>query len=134
MDPTAPPLEYFHRSHQNVTDIETRALQNVQSLVEANYVKGRPRHHLQQSRQVEYTEDTSIFFIVDYKDYMKMSQEDIHRVARLRHIVIRGAPAPQHTWSLSTLSLTGSISQPRDVQGTRLVLIPQHISHTSPSG
>jgi hypothetical protein len=96
---------------------EFGVLKNVQALVESNYVKGRPRHHLPAARQVPFTPNSSIFFIVDYPDFMKMSSRDIHLIARTRHIVVEHVPQEEFTWSRETLLRLGNLTQNREIQG-----------------
>ena len=80
-------------------------MKNVQELVENNYVQGRPRHHLPAARQITFTPNSSVFFIVDYPDFLKLSARDIHYIARTRHIVVEHVPQADFSWSLDTLSM-----------------------------
>ena len=95
----------------------------MQELVESNYVNGRPRHHLPAARQVQFTPDSSAFFIIDYPQFMKMSAQDIHLIARARHIVVEHVPQDDFTWSRETLLRMGNLTQPREIQGNYPLLI-----------
>jgi hypothetical protein len=101
----------------------------VQELIESNYVNGRPRHHLPAARQVQFTPDSSIFFIVDYIEFMKMSSEVIHQISCTRHIVVEHIPQQQFTWSRETLMRMGHLKEPRDIQGDYPLLIMSSESH-----
>jgi hypothetical protein len=92
-------------------------LTNVQQLVESNYVDGRPRHHLPSARNPVYQQDSSIFFIIDYSEFVKLSGKDIHRIARDRNIVVLNVPQEDFSWSRETLSKLGCIKQCCDIQG-----------------
>jgi hypothetical protein len=98
-------------------ETEFAVLKNVQELVESNYVNGRPRHHLPAARQIPFTPNSSIFFIVEYPDFMKMSAQEIHLVARTRNIVVRNIPQEDFTWSRETLMRLGHLEQNREIQG-----------------
>lgn len=95
-------------------------MKNVQELVESHYVNGRPRHHLPEARQTTYTPNSSVFFIVDYCDFMRLKGSEIHRIARDRHIVVTKVPQEDFSWSRETLSELGSLTQFREIQGTSL--------------
>jgi hypothetical protein len=99
-------------------ETEIGILKNVQELIESNYVNGRPRHHLPAAREVQFTPDSSVFFIVDYPDFMKMSARDIHLIARTRQIVVEHVPQEDFTWSRETLMRLGHLTQPREISGT----------------
>ena len=97
-----------------------KVLKNVQELVESNYIQGRPRHHLPEAQQIKLdpkSPNSSIFFVSDYTDFMKLSAEDIHRIARHRNIVVRSVPQDNFTWSRETLLKLGNLSQKREIQG-----------------
>ena len=102
--------------------VECDVLRNVQDLVEANYENGRPKHHLPSAYMPERQEGASIFFMVQYEDFVKMSGSDIQRIGRHRHIVVRGVPQEHHEWNHATLSQVGSLNRPRDMQGKWLTL------------
>lgn len=109
--------------------MEFDIFRNVQELVESNYVNGRPRHHLQAARQVPFTPNSSIFFIVDYLEFMKMSPEQIHLVAHTHHIVVENVPQQQFSWSRETLLRMGHLKEPREIQGNYPLLITLSESH-----
>ena len=92
-------------------------LRNIQNLVEAGYVDGRPKHHLPSARELTFTPKSSIFFIADHSYFMKLSKKDIHRVARDRHIVVQNVPQEEFLWNRETLSKLGSLEQLREIQG-----------------
>jgi hypothetical protein len=89
----------------------------VQDLVESYYVNGRPRHHLPAARNPTYTPDSSVFFIVDFPDFAKLSGPTIHVIARRRHIAVTNVPQEEYLWTRETLSKFGSLSALRDIQG-----------------
>ena len=88
----------------------------MQSLVEELYVDGRPHHHLAAARNTAATTE-SIFFVVTYEDYMKLSDQDIQDIFRHRHIVVTDIPSREYQWSLETLAKLGSLQQQREIQG-----------------
>ncbi len=91
----------------------------VQQLVESNYVQGQPRHHLPSASRVKLEPGASMFFIVEYSEFCKLSPQDIQEIYRHRNIVIRNVPQRQFDWSLETLSeVGGALKEPRDIQGT----------------
>src|ERR1700741_1613093 len=92
-------------------------LQNVQELVESHYVNGRPRHHLPAARDPQYTPGCSMFFIVDFVDFMKMPATQIHIIARDWHIVVENIPQEDFLWSCESLSWFRLLSQLREIQG-----------------
>jgi hypothetical protein len=97
-------------------------LKNVQDLVESHYVNGRPHHHLPAARDPTYTPGSSVFFIIDFPDFMKMPASDIHAIARDRHIVVENVAQDDFSWSQESLSRLGLLSQLREIQGKCLVL------------
>lgn len=103
------------------SELEFDVLKNVQELVENNYVDGRPRHHRPEARQIAFTPNSSVFFIIDYPDFMKLSAREIHYIASTRHIVVEHVPQGDFTWSLETLEQLGNLTQNREIQGKYLV-------------
>ena len=97
---------------------EAAVLKNVQTLVEKSYVDGRPKHHLESARDLTYKPDSSIFFLVDHADFMKMSSEDIQRIAKDRNIVVQNVPQENFDWSKETLAKLGDLKQLREIQCT----------------
>ena len=93
-------------------------LKNVQTLVEQSYVDGKPKHHLDTARDVNYTPGSSIFFITDHASFMKLSDDEIHRIAKHRHIVVQDIPQEGFDWSRKTLAKLGDLEQLREIQGT----------------
>jgi hypothetical protein len=96
---------------------EMAVLQNVQELVESHYVNGRPCHHLPAARDPKFTPGCSVFFIVDFVDFMKMPATDIHVIVCDWHIVIENVPQEDFSWSRESLSQFGLLSQLREIQG-----------------
>jgi hypothetical protein len=88
----------------------------VQKLVEANYVNGRPRHHLPSARSIEPLPDSSTFFIIEHDDFIRLSPDTIQAIARDRDIVVQHVPQREFDWSLATLSEVGNLDQARDIQ------------------
>lgn len=99
------------------SDLEIPVLQRVQGLIERGYVDGRPRHHLPSAQDTSYTPGCSIFFIIDFIDFLKLSPSLIHQISRDRHIVVRNIPQEDFSWSLNTFSRFGSLTQRREIQG-----------------
>jgi hypothetical protein len=89
----------------------------VQRLVEANYVGGRPRHHLPSAHNPELEDGASIFFIVDHVQFSKMTAREIQAIARHRNIIVRNVPQRHFEWDHETLSEFGDLSRIRDIQG-----------------
>jgi len=98
--------------------VEYEILQRVQNLVESHYVDGRPRHHLPSARSLVREPGASMFFIVEFADFVKMSTQTIQDVFRHRNIIVRNFPQRRFEWSLDTLSLVGELYQGRDIQGS----------------
>jgi hypothetical protein len=98
--------------------MEYDVLRNVQSLVESNYIDGRPRHHLPSAWNPILEEGASIFFIVEHAKFVTMSPHQIQEIARHRNIVVKNVPQPAFDWSRETLSEFGGVSQLRDIQGS----------------
>jgi hypothetical protein len=96
---------------------ETAVLKNVHELVESHYVGGRPRHHLPSARNPELTPGCSVFFIIDFVEFMSMPAPVIHRIARHRHIVVQNVPQDDFSWSRASLSRLGHLSSLREIQG-----------------
>lgn len=134
MDPELPAQEYNFRTHKNIVStvevplvthsdvlskskIECSVLTNVQEIVEANYVNDRPRHHLPSARNVVREPGSSIFFLVDYNEYLEMPASTIQQILKDRHIVVQNVPQKSYTWGPEALSLMGSLTQARDLQG-----------------
>jgi hypothetical protein len=104
---------------------------NVQASVEANYVDGRPRHHLPSAQDIAPQEFGSIFFIVSHDAFIKMAAQDIQHIARDRHILIQNVPQPQYEWGRQSLALAGSLIQPRDVQRMFILVASTQVAHAS---
>jgi hypothetical protein len=98
-------------------ELEQRVLKNVQDLVQAGYIDGRPRHHQPDARNPATNATTSIFFVVTYQDFMELSEADVQRIFMDRHIVVTDVPAQKYRWDLKTLSKLGSLEQQREIQG-----------------
>jgi hypothetical protein len=96
---------------------EYEILSTVQDLVEANYYKGKPLHHLPSARSIQLEPGASTFFIVEHRDFIKLSAQTMQTIAKDRNIVVRNVPQPKFDWSLETLSQIGGLDQPRDIQG-----------------
>jgi hypothetical protein len=96
---------------------EYEILSTVQDLVEANYYKGKPLHHLPSARSITLEPGASTFFITEHRDFIKLSTETIQTIAKDRSIVVRNVPQPKFDWSLETLSQLGRLDQPREIQG-----------------
>jgi hypothetical protein len=96
---------------------ECAILTAVQRLVESNYVNGIPRHHLPSARNVQFEEGASMFFIVDFTDFVKLKPVQIHEIYRHRNILVRNIPERGFDWSLETLSEVGALKRPREIQG-----------------
>ena len=63
-----------------------------------------PKHHLPSARELTFTPKSSIFDIVDYSNFMILLPNDIHRIARDRHIVVQNVPQKEFSWSRETVS------------------------------
>lgn len=96
---------------------EYEILGRVHALVEADYVNGRPRHHLESARNIEFTPGASCFFIIDYTDFRRLPAAAVQDVLRDRNILIQNFPQREFDWSLDTLEELGALDQPRDIQG-----------------
>jgi hypothetical protein len=96
---------------------ECDILRRVHALVQANYVDGKPRHHQDSARQVEWTPGASCFLIIDRADYDLLDEDKVNEILRHRNIIIRNSPPREYPWSLDTLRQLGSLDQPRDIQG-----------------
>jgi hypothetical protein len=92
-------------------------LERVHALVEADYVNGRPRHHLESARNVEFISGASCFFIIDYNDFRRLSATTVQDIVRHRSILIQNFPQREFSWSLDTLEELGALDQSRDIQG-----------------
>jgi hypothetical protein len=141
-DPSAPAHPFMFRTHSNVVcELPTRCavtthlhsmqaeneyeiLNNVQKLVEANYVDGKPRHHLPSARSLDPQPDSSTFFLIDHKDFTLLSAEAKQAIVRNRNVVVQNIPQRKFDWSLETLSEIGGLDQPRDIQGQCLPVHP----------
>ena|SRR5215472_2151329 len=89
-------------------------------MVTDNFVNGRPRHHLPSAQSVEFDPNGSMFFIVEYADFIEMPIETIQNIFHHRHIVIDNVPVRNSKWSLENLSTLGSLTQMREIQGMYL--------------
>jgi hypothetical protein len=136
MDPALPATPFAFRTHNNVVssslyswsshghsglqaDDEYEILGQVHDLVESNYFEGKPLHHLPSAQNIALKPGASVFFIVEYTDFITFSTQTIHwqDIAPHRHIVIRNVPQPAFEWLLETLSEIGALDQPREIQG-----------------
>lgn len=136
LDPDEPSKTFEFRTHSNVVsilcffavqynmlksiqqaEVEYKILEQVQDLVESHYIDGRPRHHLPSARNVVMESGASIFFIVEFPDFVEMEIQTIQDVFRHRNIVVRNVPQRDFQWCLETLSLVGGLYQSRDIQG-----------------
>jgi hypothetical protein len=135
-DPNEPAKTFHFYAHDNVVSCspsgssntmlsycamqakdEYEILERVHALVEADYVNGRPRHHLESARNIEFTPGASCFFIIDYNDYQKLSAATVQDIIRHRSILIENCPQREFNWSLETLEELGALDQSRDIQG-----------------
>jgi hypothetical protein len=82
-----------------------------------NYLNGRPRHHHPTARQVNFQPDSSMFFIVNFNDYISLSRREIQDIFQDRHIVVTNIPSRRYPWSRETLTMLGSLTEDRDIHG-----------------
>jgi hypothetical protein len=86
-------------------------------MVTSNYVNGHPRHHQSTARQANLQPNASMFFIVDFHQYITLSAQQIQEIFQDRHIVVINIPGRTYPWSRKTLAMLGSLTQDRDIHG-----------------
>jgi hypothetical protein len=64
------------------------------------------------SHNVALKPGASVFFIVEYMDFITFSTQTIQDIAQHRHIIICNVPQPTFEWSLKTLSEISALNQP----------------------
>lgn len=146
VDPNSMPFIHDFRTHENVVsahqynnccrlhganDVQAQQeqawLTNVQNLVKAGYIDGRPRHHHPDARNPDTDASTSVFFIAHHDDFMGLEESDIQRIFQERHIIVTDIPCRKYGWELPTLLKMGSLEQQREIQGKPFA--PIHILH-----
>lgn len=98
-------------------------LKDIQRSVERLYVKGRPLHHLESARTVQYdptSTNVSSIFVVWANLFKDLSPEDIQNILRYRHILVLGVEVEEMYFDLAGLSSLGSLTRPRSIQGESL--------------
>jgi hypothetical protein len=106
---------------------ENRLLRDIQANVEDLFVNGRPLHHLDSARKIEFNHSDphqSSVFIVEYHDFVKMSTETLQLIFKHRHILVLNTPSERPTFSLNSLCKLGSIDTVRRIHGE---LIPSYV-------
>jgi hypothetical protein len=102
-----------------------KLLADVQKSVEASYVNGKPRHHLESARSTMYDPKDptmSSIFVVDAETFQKMDGETIREVFRRRHILVTGVETEDMDFDLEGLSTMGSLIRTRQMQGEYMIL------------
>lgn len=96
---------------------ECEILDRVHNLIEADYVNGKPRHHLASARNIEYDPAASCFFLIDHNEFQQLPASTIQEIIRHRTILIQNVPKPEFKWSLDALGELGALDMSRDIQG-----------------
>ena len=97
--------------------VEHRLLAEVFEMVQANYVQGRPLHHLPTARSKTYDPSGSSIFVTPWASFKAMSVKEIQDVFRHRHILVLDAPVEQVKFDRDGLETLGSLHLSRTVQG-----------------
>jgi hypothetical protein len=84
------------------------------------YCNGKPLHHLDSARSLEYKPKeiaTSSVFVVDAPTFRQMSAIDVQNVFRYRHILVTGVESEKMEFDQAGMSTLGSLTQTRHMQG-----------------
>jgi hypothetical protein len=100
--------------------VEINLLSSIQDLVEANYVDGIPRHHLDIARNKTYhpfDKKQSCIFVTEYEDFKEMSPTDIQDIFRDRHILVLNTPFQGEPFGRYSLETITSVQKIRNMNG-----------------
>ena len=92
-------------------------MKEIQASCEGLYKDGKPLHHLDSARSVEFNPkdwgDSSIF-VVDAADFKRMAPRQVQDIFRDRHILVLGVDAEVMKFDLAGL---GCLNATHQVQG-----------------
>lgn len=97
--------------------MEYPILSEIQSSVERLFKDGKPLHHLDSARALEYDSQASQFFVTSAEDFEKLQAEEVQNIFRDRHILIPGHAPEYIGFDRQGLATLGSLHTQRDIQG-----------------
>lgn len=78
---------------------------------------GTPLHHLPSAREATYDPKASSIFIVQHDVFEDLSDKEIQRIFRHRHILVRGTPGKPLKFDASGLSTLAPLHKRAQFQG-----------------
>lgn len=93
-------------------------LSEIQSSVERLFKDGKPLHHLDSARALEYDPQASHFFVTSAESFDKLEAKEVQNIFRNRHILIPGSASEEYIkFDHRGLATVGSLHVERDIQG-----------------
>ena len=95
-------------------------MEEIQASCQGLYKDGKPLHHLDSARSVEFNpkdRGVSSIFIVDAADFKQMAPREVQEIFRDRHILVLGVDAEVIRFDLAGLGSMGCLNATRQVQG-----------------
>jgi hypothetical protein len=102
--------------------MECDLLQEIHESVVRGYIDGRPPHHHPSAREKTFHPSCpppSSIFVIDYRDFLKMSDMEIQLIFRDRHILVLNSPLSDEGFSLKTLKTFCNIKKVVDIVGEK---------------
>jgi hypothetical protein len=106
-------------THFCQTDYEYGVLGDIQGMVKAGFIDGKPAHLQPSARLQEYDENGSSIFVAEWDDFRKLSPAEVQAIFRHRHILVRHGPVECVDFTPAGLEILGSLSRPVSLQGKK---------------
>jgi hypothetical protein len=101
----------------NQFETEYPLLRGIQASVQALFANGRPLHHLDSARSLDFSPAASSCFVTTVNDFNNLSAAQVQDIFRHRHILIPGAVKEDIKFDRQGLATLGSLTTVRTVQG-----------------
>ena len=95
-------------------------MEEIQASCQGLYKDGKPLHHLDSARSVEFNpkdRGVSSIFVVDATDFKRMAPRQVQQIFRERHILVLGVDPEAMKFDLAGLGSMGCLNATRQVQG-----------------
>jgi hypothetical protein len=97
--------------------VEYKLFRTIQKSVESLFEEGRPLHHLDSARSLEYDPEASAIYVTSERAFNQLSSQQIQEVFRRRHILIPATTPPDVKFDRKGLSTLGCLTTERQIQG-----------------
>jgi hypothetical protein len=103
--------------------VENELLKDIHTSVETGFVENKPPHHHPSARDPNFNPENppeSCIFVVEYADFIEMTDRQLQSIFHRRHILVLNAPLRDEGFSLQTLSKYANIKRTMSIVGESL--------------